>query len=110
MNPPFTGLMMKEVPPQGDTLHGTFIPGGTQIAHNTWGVLRQESIFGRDADLFRPERWLEADAAKRSLMEKTTDLAFGYGRWACLGRPVAFIEMNKIYVEVGEYYSLSRGR
>lgn len=101
---------MKEVPPEGDTLHGKFIPGGTRIGHNNWGILRQESIFGQDADLFRPERWLEADDAKRSLMQKTTELAFGYGRWVCLGKPVAFIVLNKIFVEAGRYSLLSYGR
>lgn len=101
---------MKEVPPEGDTLHGKFIPGGTRIAHNTWGVLRQESIFGQDADLFQPERWLKADVTKRSLMQKTTELSFGYGRWVCLGKPVVFMVLNKIFVEAGGYSPLFYSR
>ena len=32
--------------------------------------------------------------------EATLELVFGYGRWQCLGRNVALIELNKIFVEV----------
>ncbi|EFQ32837.1 cytochrome P450 [Colletotrichum graminicola M1.001] len=100
MNAPFTGLCAKEVPPEGDTIDGKFIPGGTRIAQNFWGTLRRFDVFGKDADLFRPERWIEADEAARDKMQKTTELAFGYGRWGCAGKSVAFMELNKIYVEL----------
>jgi hypothetical protein len=33
-------------------------------------------------------------------MEATLELVFGHGRWQCLGRNVALIELNKVYVEV----------
>ena len=98
---PFTGLIAKQVPQGGDTVHGKFVPGGTRIAHNTWAVLRRTDIFGQDAELFRPERWLEGDSVKIELMQRTTDLVFGYGRWGCAGKSVAFLELNKIFVEVG---------
>ncbi|KAK1991880.1 cytochrome P450 [Colletotrichum falcatum] len=100
MNAPFTGHCSKEVPPEGDTVNGRFIPGGTRIAQNVWGTLRRFDVFGKDADLFRPERWIEADAAARDRMQKTTELAFGHGRWGCAGKSVAFMELNKIYVEL----------
>jgi len=29
--PPVSGLMDKEVPPEGDTVDGVFVPGGTKI-------------------------------------------------------------------------------
>ncbi|KAK3395094.1 cytochrome P450 [Podospora didyma] len=100
MNVPFSGLLMKEVPAEGDTLNGVHIPGGTRIAHNTMGVQRSKDIFGDDVDVFRPERWLTTDAAHHYRMQQTTDLVFGYGRWGCLGKPVAWLELNKIFVEL----------
>ena len=103
MHPPFTGLIMKEVPSSGDTLHGKFIPGGTRIGHSVWSVMRNPSIFGDDVNVFRPERWLNVDHAKASQMERAVDLVFGYG---CAGKSVAFMELNKIFVEV----SRPRGR
>lgn len=93
---------MKEVPKGGDVLHGKFVPGGTRIAHSTWSILRNTSVFGDDADLFRPERWLKAEPTKRAQMEKTTELVFGHGRWGCAGKSVAFLELNKIFVEVSD--------
>jgi len=97
---PFTGLIAKEVPAGGDTIHGEFVPGGTRIAHNTWAVLRRADIFGQDAELFRPERWLDSDTAKIDSMQRTTELVFGHGRWGCAGKIVAFLELNKVFVEV----------
>ncbi|KAM7205433.1 cytochrome p450 [Naviculisporaceae sp. PSN 640] len=100
MQTPFTGLLAKEVPPGGDTINGVFIPGGVRIGHNTAGVQLRKDIFGEDADVFRPERWLTRDEAKRSKMVQATELVFGYGRWQCLGKPVAYAEMGKVYFEV----------
>ncbi|KAL2022400.1 hypothetical protein VTK56DRAFT_5467 [Thermocarpiscus australiensis] len=100
MQVPFSGLVMKEVPPEGDTIDGRFVPGGTRIAHNTLGIQRRRDIFGEDADVFRPERWLGISPDKRQLMVQTTELVFGYGRWGCSGKPVAFLELNKVFVEL----------
>ena len=33
-------------------------------------------------------------------MEKNNDLIFGHGKYQCLGKTVAFIELNKIFVEL----------
>lgn len=63
---------------------------------------RRTDIFGPDPDIFRPERFLEASPGKREEMEKTTDLMFGYGRYRCLGRNMAWLEMEKVFVEVSE--------
>ncbi|KAL7622954.1 hypothetical protein AAE478_006633 [Parahypoxylon ruwenzoriense] len=100
INIPFSGLTMKEVPPEGDTIHGKFIPGGTRIAHSFLSVQRSTAVYGADAEVFRPERWLGIDAEKHREMVQTTELVFGYGRWGCSGKNVAFMELNKAYVEL----------
>jgi cytochrome P450 len=102
--PPVTGLLSKEAPAEGDSCEidgkKMFIPGGTKIGLCIWGVVRNEEIFGADSEMFRPERWLIDDADKLARMQKTVDLVFGYGKYQCLGRPVALMELNKIYVEL----------
>jgi cytochrome P450 len=98
--PPGTGLASKLVPPGGDTIDGVFLPGGTKIGICTWGVMRNKEIFGQDAGTFRPERWLDASAEESAKMERFQDFVFGYGKYVCLGRRVALIELNKIIVEV----------
>jgi hypothetical protein len=57
--------------------------------------------------VFRPERWLEvADAEKLREMEGTVDLVFGFGKYQCLGRNIAFLELNKAFVEVSFFLDL----
>lgn len=57
-------------------------------------------VFGADAEVFRPERFLECDDKQKTYMLRTIDLIFGHGRWLCLGKPLAVMELNKIFVEV----------
>ncbi|KAH7308487.1 cytochrome P450 [Stachybotrys elegans] len=97
---PATLLCWKQAPPEGDTINGRFIPGGTQIAVSVKGIMRNREVFGDDASLFRPERWLNLDPAKKRYMTETTEMNFGHGRWGCSGKPVAFLELNKIFVEL----------
>lgn len=109
VHPPFGGLIMKEVGAEGDMFDGKFLPAGTRIGHSTWAVTHDTSVFGADADVFRPERWLEADEKTRTAMRKQTELIFGSGRWGCPGKTVAFIELNKVMVEVSYHRSLKGG-
>lgn len=100
MRPPALYGHYKVVPPEGDTFNGIFIPGGTAIGHNAMAMMRNEKIFGDDADLFRPERFLESSDEKKLDMERTIDLGFGTGRWMCAGKNVVQAELNKTYFEV----------
>lgn len=105
VHPPFGGLIMKQVGNEGDMFDGKYLPPGTRIGHSTWAVTHETSVFGADASVFRPERWLEADEKMRATMRRQTELVFGSGRWGCPGKVVAFIELNKVMVEVS-YLSL----
>ena len=98
--PPLTGLMTKKAPPEGDNFKGLFIPGNTEIAYSAWGVQRHRETYGEDADVFRPERWLEAEGDALHKMERSQELVFGSGRYGCLGKSVAFVELNKVFVQV----------
>lgn len=98
--PPVTGLMLKEVPKGGDTLNGVFVPEGAEIGYCAWGLHHSKEIFGEDADMFRPERWLEVEGEKLKVMNSTVELVFNYGKWQCPGKSVAVIELNKVFVEV----------
>ena len=102
---PFTYGHYKLVPPEGDIINGIFIPGGTAIGHNTLAMARKESIFGKDVDIFRPERFLECSEAQKIEMERTLDMAFGGGRWMCAGKVVALMELNKVFFEVCHSYN-----
>ncbi|KAE8453907.1 hypothetical protein EG329_007683 [Mollisiaceae sp. DMI_Dod_QoI] len=100
ITPPATGLFNKQVPQGGDILNGIFVPEGTQIGSSSYGIHHSKKIFGDDADLFRPERWLDSEGEQLARMTSTVDLIFHYGKYQCLGKPVAMMELNKIYVEL----------
>ena len=78
----------------GMNLYGMHAPAGTEIGANPYVVQRNKAVFGEDADLFRPERWLE-DEAKAAYMEKYI-LSWGYGARTCLGKNIALMETFKL--------------
>lgn len=92
---PGHGLLMKQVPPGGDVIDGKHVPGGTRIAHSQWSQQR-DPIYGRDPDRFLPERWIEAEPARRSLMEKQLDTSFGVGKSAPFFHSIVFRALTHI--------------
>lgn len=113
MKAPAAGPLFKRVPPQGDVIDGKFIPGGTDIGTSPFSIYQSKKIFGEDAELFEPERWLkETDPAKVAYMASVVDLVFSSGKYLCLGKTVALMELNKVFVEVSfipPFPSLSAG-
>ncbi|EPE02891.1 benzoate 4-monooxygenase cytochrome p450 [Ophiostoma piceae UAMH 11346] len=100
MWPPATGLLPK-VSKTDDEICGYRIPAGTSVAWAPWPVMRNKDIFGVDADLFRPDRWMDISTEQYKLMDSTVMLDFGGGsRYECLGKNIAMIELNKAYVEL----------
>lgn len=104
----------KVVPPGGDTFHGIYLPAGTAIGHNTLGLARREATFGKDANVYRPERFFRTpyrSGLKHGEVEmdkeriKAVDITFGGGRWMCSGKQVAIYELNKIIFEVSLFPS-----
>jgi len=111
--PPVTGLLSKVSPAGGDKFvvdgERVFIPGGTNIGWACCGMYRDKAVFGEDAELYRPERWLEEqNQDKLERMRKVVDLNFGYGKYYCLGRQVALSEMHKGVFEVRNELKNSR--
>lgn len=97
--PPLTQLRERIVPPEGDTMKGQRIPGGTFIGFNAWGTQLNE-IYGADPDVFRPERWLTSNETRLKEMLHTHGLIFGHGSTKCLGMAMAMMELHKMIFEV----------
>lgn len=106
--PPVTGLFAKLSPPEGDTFivdgKEVHIPGNVDVGTSTWGVMRDKDVFGLDVESFRPERWLKGDQDRIAYMNKVLDLAFGYGKYQCLGQNVAWLEINKVTFELVRHF------
>ena len=98
--PPITGLVLRDVPPNGDTYNDMLIPGGTVIGYSVMGVMRDKKAWGADVDVFRPERFLDGSEDELRERDAMIENVFGYGRYRCLGRNIALIELNKAVTEV----------
>ncbi len=82
-------------------MNGYGLPSGTQVGTKRRSIQRSKEVYGPDADGFRPERWLEvSDPDKLKAMTAVWDLNFGSGKFYCLGRTLAIMELGKIFVEV----------
>lgn len=111
---PVSNIFARDVPKDGDTVvvdgEHVFLPGGDGvcIGYSAYAMHRSEKIYGKDADAFRPERWLESESelgpTRLARMVRTNDLVFGHGHFRCLGRPVAQIELGKTVFEVSHNY------
>ncbi|RDW80147.1 hypothetical protein BP6252_04785 [Coleophoma cylindrospora] len=105
--PPVTGLMFKDVPAGGDTLNGYYVPENTKLGYCAFGLMLDTNLWGPDSKMFRPERWFEGSAEEIRRKESNLDLVFGYGRWQCLGKSVAQIELNKVFVELLRHFEFT---
>ncbi|KLU91390.1 pisatin demethylase [Magnaporthiopsis poae ATCC 64411] len=102
---PVTDQVPKTVPRGGDTVvvdgKSVFLPGGVNVSYGVWALDRSEAIFGPDAHLFRPERWLvESDPGRLAIMNRVHELVFGYGKYQCLGKFIGLMEIGKTIFEL----------
>ncbi|KAK4671880.1 hypothetical protein QC764_609560 [Podospora pseudoanserina] len=104
------------VPAEGFTLpNGDFVPGGVAVGINPYIGNRNKTVWGSDADEFRPERWLrdvkggETDEEYKKRMQKwnACDLSFGAGSRICLGRNLALVETYKLVATVLNRYEVT---
>jgi len=107
MWPPVTGLMAK-VSHKDDVVCGIPVPAETSIAWDPIGMMRNKDLFGKDAELFEPGRWIEADEQRLKDMKSVQELAFAGGtRWECLGMRLAYTEMSKLIFEMFLHYDFT---
>ncbi|PKY06141.1 pisatin demethylase [Aspergillus campestris IBT 28561] len=104
---PYLQAVLKEIlrvhPAVGMPLpRGYFFPAGTVVGVNAWVLHRDPTIFGDDAHLFRPERWLghkdEVASMERHLF------SFGAGSRTCIGKNISLIELNKLVPELYRHF------
>jgi cytochrome P450 len=94
---PATGLPMQRiVPTEGTTIAGRFIPGRSSVGINAWVAHRNTSVFGADAEHWRPERWLEIEEQGRGGEVEKYFFAFGMGSRTCIGKNISLLEISKL--------------
>eukprot|EP00929_Paragymnodinium_shiwhaense_P049169 TRINITY_DN2481_c0_g1_i1.p1 TRINITY_DN2481_c0_g1~~TRINITY_DN2481_c0_g1_i1.p1 ORF type:complete len:537 (-),score=106.59 TRINITY_DN2481_c0_g1_i1:285-1811(-) len=80
-----------------DTLpDGTWVPRGCVIAYNIYSMCRSTKLWGADAEVFRPERWLELKETPSPYVYPV----FNAGPRECLGKRLSYVEMKALLVSV----------
>lgn len=97
------GLPLWRVVPEGGLeVAGQFLPAGTNVGVNPWVAHRNREAWGADAEVFRPERWLEAqaeaEAGRKERLQRMEayQISFGLGARTCIGRHISILEMTKL--------------
>lgn len=106
MHPAVGLLLERHVPAGGVTLNGHFIPEGTIVGINPWVSARNREVYGADADVFRPERWLDASPSQILEMDRAS-LTFGHGARSCIGKNISMLEIAKLVPQLLRHYEFS---
>ncbi|KAI1343972.1 putative cytochrome P450 [Xylariaceae sp. FL0016] len=94
--PPVTSGLVRMVPPEGATIAGHYVTGGTHVEVQHWSINHSSSNWA-DPWKFNPERFL---APKAEALEAGNNLdalqAFSVGPRNCIGRNLAYSEMRLV--------------
>ncbi|VDC01477.1 unnamed protein product [Peniophora sp. CBMAI 1063] len=97
---PVSPMAVPHTSTQDDYYEGYFIPKGTTIIPNLWEMNRDPAIYGDDAHLFNPDRFLGENGELLSTLPGSKDdghYSFGFGRRICVGKHVA---NNSLFIDV----------
>ena len=100
LTPSVPNLFPRLVSKGGMVLDGMVVPEGTEVSCNPWVLHREKKYYGEDAEVFRPERWLEAGRTGGTKDLEKFNMTFGYGARSCLGKDIAYMELFKAPLQV----------
>ncbi|KAI5199054.1 cytochrome P450 [Aureobasidium subglaciale] len=99
MYPSIPAQLPRVVPAGGLSVNGHSISSGTVIGISSLAQNRDTTIFGQDANVFNPERWLGEESEARSLEAALFNFG-GIGPRSCPGRDLAMIELYKFVAQM----------
>jgi cytochrome P450 len=91
--------------PTGLVVCGQPILAGTDVGVYGPVLHHRPETFGEDVDVFRPERWL-GDEEKVRRMNNTL-FTFSSGKYNCLGKNIARMEVAKLVPSVIRVFEVS---
>lgn len=84
LHPSISFPLPRHIPAGGKEIAGKFIPQGYRVGMSAATLHYDTGIFGSDAHVFNPERWLGDATMDRYMFQ------FGFGSRSCIGRNVGF--------------------
>ncbi|KAJ5610020.1 cytochrome P450 [Penicillium lagena] len=103
LRPSLPGGLPRIVPKGGMQVSGEWFDEGTTISVSTHTVHRDPVIFHEDPEEYVPERWLQPGG---STLQRAF-LAFSQGGRGCLGRNIAYFEMQLVVAALFLRYDFS---
>ncbi|PLB50874.1 cytochrome P450 [Aspergillus steynii IBT 23096] len=89
-------------PPEGITIEGTFIPGGTKLCAPRYTIGRLESAYAQP-DEFIPERWYSQPELIR---DRRAFAPFGVGNTSCVGKNLALTQIRLVTAALVSRYHI----
>lgn len=103
--------LTRVVPPGGAMISGKHIPGGTVVGMAILHVHQSAEVWGKDALVFRPERWLEsAEQANSRNGKSELDhwlVPFSRGPRMCFGMNLAWAELYIAFATMIRHFDLT---
>jgi cytochrome P450 len=81
------------------------LPIGTVVASNTYVIGRSKEVWGDDAEMWKPDRWLVVGDEKQKLEEKF--VVFSKGPRGCIGKEIAMLMLERAVVGVLEKWDIT---
>lgn len=94
---------------------GRQLPAGTIVGMNGWVLQHSREVYGPETEKFEPARWLRGDAegaddyAARVQKMQRASLTFGFGPRACIGKPIAIMQLYKVLPTLFGLFDVSLG-
>ncbi|KAE8378838.1 cytochrome P450 [Aspergillus bertholletiae] len=90
-------------PPEGLTIEGTFIPGGTKLCAPRYTIGRLESAYAKPHE-FIPERWYSQPELIR---DRRAFAPFGVGNTSCVGKNLALTQIRLVAAALVSRYHIN---
>ncbi|KAH6603186.1 cytochrome p450 [Trichoderma cornu-damae] len=100
LRPSVPAGLPREVPRQGLTIDGEFIPGGAIVAVPTYTLQRDARRWSEPLS-FKPERWESLST------EKAPWIAFSRGQYVCPGRHLAMMGLRMVLSRIALQYDIA---
>ncbi len=93
--------------------NGVHLPPGTVVCMNAASMSMLPHIFGKDARVFNPDRWMQQSGEseekfheRRWRMQRAM-IVFGHGSRSCIGKNIVQLELYKIWATLLRIYKVS---
>jgi cytochrome P450 len=99
---PLAAFSVPQAAPTGRVVGGYYFPPGTNFIVDSYALNQRNEYWGKDAEKYRPERFLEGNGVK----DRYNFWRFGFGPRQCMGKFVADLMIRVLLVHLVENYDL----